>query len=75
MLLVVEDDGPGIPDELHEAVFEPFRQAPGLVVGTRPASAWGLSLVGASPSCTAAAPGSRIARAAARSFRVFLPAA
>ena len=39
-LLVVEDAGPGVPDELREAIFEPFRQgpnpssyAPGLGVG------------------------------------------
>ena len=25
-MLVVEDDGPGVPDELKEALFEPFRQ-------------------------------------------------
>ena len=27
-LVVVEDDGPGVPAELHEVVFEPFRQGP-----------------------------------------------
>jgi PAS domain S-box-containing protein len=27
-LIVVEDDGPGVPPELREAVFEPFRQGP-----------------------------------------------
>lgn len=27
-LITVEDDGPGVPGELHEAVFEPFRQGP-----------------------------------------------
>jgi two-component system, cell cycle sensor histidine kinase and response regulator CckA len=26
--LVVDDEGPGIPEELREGVFEPFRQAP-----------------------------------------------
>lgn len=26
VVLVVEDDGPGVPDELKEALFEPFRQ-------------------------------------------------
>jgi signal transduction histidine kinase len=26
--LVVEDDGPGIPDDLKDAIFEPFRQGP-----------------------------------------------
>jgi two-component system sensor histidine kinase KdpD len=28
VLLVVEDEGPGIPEEMREAVFEPFRQGP-----------------------------------------------
>jgi PAS domain S-box-containing protein len=27
-LIVVEDDGPGVPEDLHEAVFEAFRQGP-----------------------------------------------
>ncbi|MBI3649369.1 MAG: PAS domain S-box protein, partial [Actinobacteria bacterium] len=26
--IAVEDDGPGVPTELHEAIFEPFRQGP-----------------------------------------------
>jgi PAS domain S-box-containing protein len=28
VLIVVEDDGPGVPEELREAIFEPFRQGP-----------------------------------------------
>jgi len=28
VLIVVEDDGPGIPPEMREQVFEPFRQGP-----------------------------------------------
>ncbi len=39
-MLIVEDDGPGVPSELREAVFEPFRQgqsghahSPGVGVG------------------------------------------
>ena len=28
VLLLVEDDGPGIAPELREAIFEPFRQGP-----------------------------------------------
>ena len=44
-LLVVEDEGPGIPAELHEAVFEPFRQAPGSSSEHSPGVGVGLSLV------------------------------
>jgi PAS domain S-box-containing protein len=45
VLIVVEDDGPGVPSELHEAVFEPFRQAPGSSSGHSPGVGVGLSLV------------------------------
>ena len=27
-LILIEDDGPGVPPELREAIFEPFRQGP-----------------------------------------------
>jgi signal transduction histidine kinase len=29
VVLVVEDEGPGVPDELKEVLFEPFRQGEG----------------------------------------------
>lgn len=45
VMLVVEDEGPGIPSELHEAVFEPFRQAPGSSSEHSPGVGVGLSLV------------------------------
>jgi len=45
VLLVVEDDGPGIPDELKEEIFEPFRQAPGSAAEHSPGVGVGLSLV------------------------------
>jgi signal transduction histidine kinase len=45
VLLLVEDEGPGIPSELHEAVFEPFRQAPGSSSEHSPGVGVGLSLV------------------------------
>jgi PAS domain S-box-containing protein len=45
VMLVVEDEGRGIPLELHEAVFEPFRQAPGSSSGHSPGVGVGLSLV------------------------------
>jgi signal transduction histidine kinase len=45
LLLAVEDDGPGIPVDLREEIFEPFRQAPGSATGHSPGVGVGLSLV------------------------------
>jgi signal transduction histidine kinase/GAF domain-containing protein len=44
VLIVVEDNGPGIPAEQREAVFEPFRQLPG-ASDHSPGVGIGLSLV------------------------------
>ena len=44
VLIVVEDDGPGIPADQREAVFEPFRQLPG-ASDHSPGVGIGLSLV------------------------------
>jgi len=41
-LLVVEDDGPGIPEGQRERIFEPFARLPGT---DRPGSGLGLTLV------------------------------
>jgi len=43
--LVVEDEGRGIPTELRDAIFEPFRQAPGSSSEHSPGVGVGLSLV------------------------------
>jgi signal transduction histidine kinase len=43
--IIVEDAGPGVPEELHDAVFEPFRQAPGSSSEHSPGVGIGLSLV------------------------------
>ncbi|HEX5937514.1 MAG TPA: ATP-binding protein [Actinomycetota bacterium] len=43
--IVVEDDGPGVPPDLREAIFEPFRQAPGSSSEHAPGVGIGLSLV------------------------------
>lgn len=45
VLFIVEDDGPGVAPELREAIFEPFRQAPGSFSGHAPGVGIGLSLV------------------------------
>jgi K+-sensing histidine kinase KdpD len=43
ILLVVDDAGPGVPDEFKEVIFEPFRQGP--VKQASPGTGIGLSLV------------------------------
>ncbi|MEX0983877.1 MAG: ATP-binding protein [Actinomycetota bacterium] len=45
VLIAVDDDGPGIPAELRDEVFEPFRQAPGSAAEHSPGVGIGLSLV------------------------------
>jgi signal transduction histidine kinase len=44
ILLVVEDEGSGVPDQLKDAIFEPFRQGPG-PASASPGVGVGLSLV------------------------------
>jgi PAS domain S-box-containing protein len=44
LLLVVEDQGPGIPDEFKEVVFETFNRGPN-ILATTPGAGIGLSLV------------------------------
>ncbi len=44
-MLMVDDDGPGIPEELHERVFEPFTRGPGGGEGASPGTGIGLALV------------------------------
>lgn len=44
VLIVVEDDGPGVPADLREVIFEPFRQGP-TASKSSPGTGIGLSLV------------------------------
>jgi PAS domain S-box-containing protein len=72
-LIRVDDDGPGVPRDLHEVIFEPFRQGP-TASRHAPGTGIGLSLV----SRFAALHGGRAwvedrPRGGA-SFNVFLPA-
>jgi two-component system sensor histidine kinase KdpD len=43
--LVVEDSGPGVPDELLDRVFEPFYRGPGSGPNVRPGTGIGLAVV------------------------------
>jgi len=46
-LLSIEDDGPGVPDDLKQVIFEPFRQGPASTTArANPGTGIGLSLVG-----------------------------
>jgi PAS domain S-box-containing protein len=68
--IAVEDEGPGVPDDLKEAIFEPFRRGPDPL---QPGSGIGLSLV----SQFAQLPGGRAwvedREGGGASFRIFLP--
>ncbi len=44
VVLVIEDDGPGVPDEFKEVVFETFNRGPN-VLSTAPGAGIGLALV------------------------------
>ncbi len=44
-VVIVEDDGPGVPEELWLRVFEPFQQGPSASSSASPGTGIGLSLV------------------------------
>ncbi len=44
-LITVDDQGPGVPDDLKEEIFEPFRQGPTARDDAQPGTGIGLSLV------------------------------
>jgi PAS domain S-box-containing protein len=73
VLIVVEDDGPGVPKELHEAVFEPFRQVPGSVSVHSPGVGVGLSLVLRFAELHGGRAWLEDREGGGSSFRVFLP--
>jgi PAS domain S-box-containing protein len=69
--IVVEDDGPGVPDELREQIFEPFRRGPGQL---QPGSGIGLSLVARFAELHGGHAWVEERAGGGASFRVFLPA-
>ena len=72
-LIAVEDDGAGVPEELREAIFEPFRQGP-TASAHAPGTGIGLSLVGRFAALHGGRAWIEEREGGGASFRVFLPA-
>ncbi len=73
VLIVVEDDGPGVPAELREVIFEPFRQGP-TPSAHAPGTGIGLSLVARFAALHEGRAWVEEREGGGASFRVFLPA-
>jgi PAS domain S-box-containing protein len=71
-LIAVDDDGPGVPDELREAIFEPFRQGPSRSRHS-PGTGIGLSLVAMFTELHGGRAWVEDREGGGASFRVFLP--
>ena len=72
VLITVEDEGPGVPDDLKEAIFEPFRQGPG-PASPSPGVGVGLSLVARFSELHGGSAWVQDRPGGGASFRVFLP--
>ncbi|GIU99401.1 MAG: hypothetical protein KatS3mg014_1017 [Actinomycetota bacterium] len=72
-LIAVEDEGPGVPDELKEVIFEPFRRGPETTMGS--GSGIGLSLVARFAELHGGRAWVEDRPGGGASFRVFLPGA
>ena len=72
ILLEVADDGPGVPEDLRQAVFEPFRQAPGIRPHS-PGVGMGLTLVARFAELHGGKAWLEPREGGGSSFRVFLP--
>ncbi|HEX6845183.1 MAG TPA: PAS domain-containing protein, partial [Actinomycetota bacterium] len=73
VLVVVEDNGPGVPEELRSAIFEPFRQGP-TASPHSPGTGIGLSLVARFAELHGGHAWVEDRPEGGASFRVFLPA-
>jgi PAS domain S-box-containing protein len=71
--IVVEDNGPGVPDEIRSAIFEPFRQGP-TASPHSPGTGIGLSLVARFAELHGGRAWVEDRPGGGASFRVFLPA-
>jgi PAS domain S-box-containing protein len=72
VLLLVEDEGPGVPPQLHEPIFQPFHQG-GNVADHAPGSGIGLALVSQFASLHGGRAWVQDRPGGGASFRVFLP--
>jgi hypothetical protein len=70
--LAVEDEGPGVPEELQAAIFEPFRQGP-TASAHSPGTGIGLSLVAMFTELHGGRAWVEDRAGGGASFRVFLP--
>ena len=71
-LMVVEDAGPGVPAEVRQAIFQPFRQGP-TITAHAPGSGIGLALVGRFAGMHGGRAWVQDRPGGGASFRVFLP--
>ena len=71
-LIIVEDAGPGVPDELKEIIFEPFKQGP-TARRESPGVGIGLSLVARFAALHGGRAWVEDRKGGGSSFRVFLP--
>ena len=72
VMIAVEDEGPGVPDDLKEAIFEPFRQGPQRSQHS-PGVGIGLSLVARFAELHGGRAWVEDRPSGGASFRVFLP--
>jgi PAS domain S-box-containing protein len=71
-LIVVEDAGPGVPAEVRQAIFQPFRQGPSITAHA-PGSGIGLALVAHFAAMHSGQAWVQERPQGGASFRVFLP--
>ena len=72
VLIMVEDDGPGVPEDLRTTIFEPFRQGPA-APSHSPGTGIGLSLVARFAELHGGRAWVEERPGGGASFRVFLP--